>query len=309
MAVARPGAFRLVVSLGLVVGLLVFGVPPAVAADGDLDPTFDGDGTVITDISGGDQARGVAIQGDGKIVAAGSTNGGADFGLARYNPDGSLDTTFDTDGKVITDISGDDVAQGVAIQGDGKIVAAGYTNGGTDFGLARYQGTPPPPVACAGMAATIVGTNGDDLLAGTPGPDVIHGLGGNDVINGFDGDDLICGGDGDDTLRGQDGNDELRGDAGGDTLYGGDGNDTLYGGDGDDVLNGGAGLDLLRGQDGNDLLKGGAAADELIGGLGDDTLYGHDGADILRGSAGDDTGNGGPGNDTCTSIETATDCP
>src|ERR687896_155175 len=70
---------------------------PAAAPPGDLDPTFDGDGKVTTDFAGSpDQAFGVAIQGDGKIVAAGlaSVSGIDDFALARYNTDGSLDTTF-----------------------------------------------------------------------------------------------------------------------------------------------------------------------------------------------------------------------
>ena len=58
------------------------------------------------------------------------------------NADGSLDTSFDTDGKVTTAIgSSDDVAFSVAIQSDGKIVAAGYSNNGSnnDFALARYN--------------------------------------------------------------------------------------------------------------------------------------------------------------------------
>src|SRR5919106_1322270 len=95
---------------------------PAAAPPGDLDPTFDGDGKVTTDFAGGgDQAQAVAIQGDGKIVAAGFASS-ADFALTRYNPDGSLDTTFDGDGKVTTDFAGGgDDAHGVAIQANGRI--------------------------------------------------------------------------------------------------------------------------------------------------------------------------------------------
>jgi uncharacterized delta-60 repeat protein len=113
--------------------------------DGSLDSTFDGDGKVTTDFDGGfDGADAVAIQGDGKIVAAGSAQVlfDTDFGLARYNADGTLDTTFDGDGKVTTDIAGDrDDAFAMAIQGDGKIVAAGGANvfGPFDFALARYN--------------------------------------------------------------------------------------------------------------------------------------------------------------------------
>jgi uncharacterized delta-60 repeat protein len=127
------------------VALVVAIANPAAAPPGDLDPTFDGDGKVFTDFAGGaDEGRAVAIQGDGKIVAAGfavGPGGSNDFALARYNTDGSLDTTFDGDGKVITDFAGSfDQARAVALQGDGKIVAAGIaTVSGFNFGLARYN--------------------------------------------------------------------------------------------------------------------------------------------------------------------------
>ena len=85
----------------------------------------------------------VAIQSDGKIVAAGYSYNGSnnDFALVRYNTDGSLDTSFDSDGKVTTAIgSGNDYAYSVAIQSDGKIVAAGQYNGSNDdFALVRYN--------------------------------------------------------------------------------------------------------------------------------------------------------------------------
>jgi uncharacterized delta-60 repeat protein len=111
-------------------------------AGGRLDTTFGSGGTVLTDFAGhADQAFGVAIQGDGKIVAVGETNPGSgydDFALARYTTSGSLDTTFGSGGKVTTDFAGNyDRAYGVAIQSDGKIVAAG--RGGLDFALARYN--------------------------------------------------------------------------------------------------------------------------------------------------------------------------
>ena len=103
-------------------------------ADGSLDTGFDGDGRVLTDMSGGnDYAYGVAIQSDGKIVVAGygSNYGNSNFALARYNADGSLDTAFDTDGRVLTGITGGyDYAYAMTIQSDGKIVAAGTTSAG-----------------------------------------------------------------------------------------------------------------------------------------------------------------------------------
>jgi uncharacterized delta-60 repeat protein len=112
------------------------------ASDGSLDPSFDGDGRVVTTISTGSEARGVAIQRDGKIVAAGvacvDCLPGSDFGLARYRVDGTLDPTFSGDGTVMTDFGfADDQAFAVALQPDGKIVAAGVA--GQDFALARYK--------------------------------------------------------------------------------------------------------------------------------------------------------------------------
>ena len=89
---------------------------------------------------GGNPPCPVAIQADGKSSPAGSSSG--DFALARFNADGSLDTSFDGDGKVTTAIlSGDDVANSVAIQADGKIVAAGSSHNGSDydFALARFN--------------------------------------------------------------------------------------------------------------------------------------------------------------------------
>ena len=114
---------------------------------GNLDPTFGSAGKVTTDFAGGsDLAFGVALQPDGKIVAAGTATRGAtifsDFALARYNPDGSLDATFGSGGKVTTDFTGNfDQANAVALQPNGKIVAAGSTGDGTshDFALARYN--------------------------------------------------------------------------------------------------------------------------------------------------------------------------
>ena len=71
-------------------------------------------------------ANDVAIQPDGKIVVAGSTDAG--FALARYNTNGTLDTSFSGDGKLTTAFAGQsDVATGVAIQPDGRIVAGGHS--------------------------------------------------------------------------------------------------------------------------------------------------------------------------------------
>ena len=91
----------------------------------------------------------MAIQANGRIVAAGRAGAGAtgdDFALARYNPNGSLDTSFSGDGKQRTHFGGNEQANGVAIQADGRIVAAGFVRVGEpgnqteDFALARYLG-------------------------------------------------------------------------------------------------------------------------------------------------------------------------
>jgi uncharacterized delta-60 repeat protein len=112
--------------------------------DGTLDTTFGTGGKVTTDFPGGGDANALAVQADGKLVAAGSTEFFAvDFAVARYNPDGSLDTSFGTGGQVVTDVDGTDRASALALQG-GKLVAGGLsfsatagTNG--DFGLVRYN--------------------------------------------------------------------------------------------------------------------------------------------------------------------------
>jgi uncharacterized delta-60 repeat protein len=126
-------ALYVLLTLSLVTPVLV-----AMAAAGDLDPTFGTGGKVTTDFGGADAAFAVALQSDGKVVAAGTSDPGSNrnFAAARYLTDGSLDTTFGTGGKVTTDLGGADIAYSVAIQGDGKIVAAGGDGGG--FGLARY---------------------------------------------------------------------------------------------------------------------------------------------------------------------------
>lgn len=113
-------------------------------ADGSLDTSFGGDGIVTTDFGDmNDQAYSVAIQTDGKIVAAGVFGSFfvSDFALARYNADGTLDTSFGGDGKVITDFGfNQNTAQAVAIQTDGKIVAGGAGGAtGQDMALARYN--------------------------------------------------------------------------------------------------------------------------------------------------------------------------
>jgi uncharacterized delta-60 repeat protein len=114
--------------------------------NGMLDTSFSQDGKVRTNFTPGlDYADELELQEDGKVVTAGGANffgRNSRFALARYNPNGTLDTSFSGDGKVVTDFSaGRDNAYGLAIQpADGKLVAAGFANGAARFALARYHG-------------------------------------------------------------------------------------------------------------------------------------------------------------------------
>jgi len=127
-------------------------------SSGVLDTTFGTAGKVTTDFAGtADYVNAMALQSDGKIVVAGQSDSGAttkvDFALARYDADGRLDTSFGTSGKATTDfLAGSDVAQAVAIQGDGKIIAVGRAFNGTnnDFAMARYDSDGTLDAGCGG---------------------------------------------------------------------------------------------------------------------------------------------------------------
>src|SRR5439155_787636 len=111
---------------------------PAIAAPGDLDPSFGGTGLVaqqLGDNTGdGDFAFGVAAQPDGKTVAAGRTNDGA--GIVRLNSDGTPDATFDGDGSLDFPIATTGAgATDVALQSDGAVVAAVPTGSGLGDGF------------------------------------------------------------------------------------------------------------------------------------------------------------------------------
>jgi len=118
--------------------------------NGSLDTSF-GDGGIVTTIfPAGSYASDVALQSDGKIIAAGTVfvdfiigeSSDTDFALARYNPDGTPDATFGNNGQVATDFLGfEDDAFSILIQPDGKIVAVGSANDPAtfyDFAAARY---------------------------------------------------------------------------------------------------------------------------------------------------------------------------
>jgi len=111
--------------------------------NGTLDTSFGAGGKVVTKFSGNSAATALVLQNDGKLVAAGETSTDSfDFALARYNTNGTLDTSFDHDGMVVTDFGGADRAAALLIDNASKIVAAGGS--GTPLSsavaLARYRG-------------------------------------------------------------------------------------------------------------------------------------------------------------------------
>jgi uncharacterized delta-60 repeat protein len=138
-------------------------------SNGALDGTFGVAGKVTTDFGGFDRANSAAIQGDGKIVAGG--DGRERFALARYNSDGSLDSSFGSDGRVTTQFFGENIESGraLAIQANGKIVSVGsvFHNFSQDFGLVRHNtdGSLDSSFGGGGKVTTNFGDRSADLAA------------------------------------------------------------------------------------------------------------------------------------------------
>lgn len=133
-------------------------------SDGRLDPSFGAGGITTIDFVGAlDEAEGVAIQADGKIVVAGragtTTPNGSDFAVTRLNSDGSLDPTFGAGGKAMVDMGGQAYVGGVALAPDGKIVVAGWTTQSGDFQILRLaaNGTLDSAFATGGKASVDFG--------------------------------------------------------------------------------------------------------------------------------------------------------
>jgi len=106
--------------------------------DGSLDMGFGTGGTATVDFGSNDSARGVAVDGLGRILLGGfSTIGGDnnDFAVARLTDAGILDASFSDDSKATVDFGGDDVGFGVAVDGLGRVVLGGYS---------RIGGAPTP---------------------------------------------------------------------------------------------------------------------------------------------------------------------
>jgi uncharacterized delta-60 repeat protein len=152
-------------------------------ANGALDTLFDGDGIVTTPMAPGDNTEFGAelrIDANGKVVLGGSADLGAgagsfDLAVARYNSDGSLDTSFDADGKVTTSAGpgdSDDDLEGLVIQSTGRILVGGSTSPtgitiDSDFAVARYNpnGSLDDSFGDGGIVTTPTapGTNSDEI--------------------------------------------------------------------------------------------------------------------------------------------------
>ena len=155
----------------VIVIIIFFGL--GMRAEVSLDSSF-GVGGLVTSNFGGinDQVQAVIQQPDGKIITVGGSDvsGDFEFALARYNIDGSLDTSFGTGGLVVTSFDGTaDLAEAALLQPDGKIVAAGHviSSGLLKFALARYHadGSLDSLFAPNGKLITSFGAGNDEGFA------------------------------------------------------------------------------------------------------------------------------------------------
>lgn len=144
--------------------------------DGGLDPSFGQGGKVVLPMGtrGNDGVAALAVQPDGRIVLAGSSDQGAsgmDFALLRLLPDGQPDPSFGSGGKLIVDFfGGTDRARALALLPDGRIVVGGEAHsgaaGGLDFALLqlRTDGTPDPAFGTGGRVVTAIRSGGSSEL-------------------------------------------------------------------------------------------------------------------------------------------------
>jgi uncharacterized delta-60 repeat protein len=305
--------------------------------DGTLDTTFSGDGTAQVDFDGKpNEAYAVVIQSDGKIVVAGtairpdSTSRG-DFAVARLNSNGSLDTTFDGDGKMRVPFSGLAIAYDVLVQSDGKIVLGGTQQETTvrNFAIARLNADGSLDTSFVGMNhydypatqyvsfggyppdrddqayALLQQADGDYVLGGSTSYNDVdfalarfHGETPINYINGTAGDDELDGTSGNDYFNGKAGADRMRGFAGDDTYVVDNAGDTVIesAGEGTDTIRSSLTYTLPNHVE-NLLLTGTGAINGTGNGLAN-TLTGNSGNNVLNGKAGADTMAGKAGNDT-----------
>jgi uncharacterized delta-60 repeat protein len=189
----RSRAFaHAVVASGCVLAMVSGGVQTASAAPGDLDPSFGGgDGQVTKKFAtGGAFVETLALQKDGKILAGGSVQLSSDnwaWILVRYAAAGTLDQSFGTGGKVITDFTaGGDSMESLVVLGNGKIVAAG--NADFTFGAIRYTPDGHLDHTFSGDGKVRVnfgpGFDGAEAIARAPGHKLV--LAGEAIVTGTD---------------------------------------------------------------------------------------------------------------------------
>lgn len=164
--------------------------------DGTVDNSFSSDG-IATAVMGGSSTNNkvaVAVQSDGKIVIAGSSDvsGNADVFVARFLTNGILDSDFDSDGTVLVDVGGDttDITEDIALQSDGKLIVVGSVNDGpkSDFLVMRYSssGTLDSSFGSGGITRTPIGSNNDSaksVVIQANGRIIVAGLSDNGVSN------------------------------------------------------------------------------------------------------------------------------
>jgi uncharacterized delta-60 repeat protein len=272
--------------------------------DGSLDTAFDGDGLARIEQRG--YGYDLAVQADGRIVVTGDAYTTRDYDVlvARLNVDGSIDTSFRDTGIVLVDNGADESAYHVALQPDGRIVAAGGTEAGDDPLLVRLNpdGSRDRTFAPSGVfvfgnggglgthVALALQPDGKILLAGdnnATDPDaVVYRLQGGSVSPDAPATPApnppasaarcagkratIVGTARRDRIRGTRRVDVIAGLGGRDVIRGLNGNDVVCGGRGNDRILGGNGRDTLRGEAGADRLRGGRGRDRLVGGAGRD---------------------------------------
>ena len=140
-------------------------------ADGTLDNTFGASGIVTIDFgTADDRAREIAFDSDDKLVIVGKTgaSGSSNFVVMRYNSDGSPDTTFGTNGVVITDIGGNDRGRDIVIDSNGKIIILGTSDiqGDNDFAVLRYNSDSSLDTTFGVNGVATVDFGGDDRGVG-----------------------------------------------------------------------------------------------------------------------------------------------
>ena len=259
--------------------------------DGVLDTGFGGDGVVQTPVEASagavNRSCGVAVQPDGRIVLVGSS--GPDFALARFDAAGNLDPAFSGDGRVTSDLGGNEIAScNLALQPDGKIVMAGASDG--DFAIARYTagGSLDPAFGGDGsvttdfdeteFCCTLVVRPKDGRVVATGRSVNLGTSAARGVVARYHA--IACGGKNA-------------------TRVGTSGPETLVGALKGFGVNALPLTDVIEGFGGNDTIDGGGADDALCGGLGADTISGGSGADHIdvRDGVTDGPTTCGPGSD------------